>query len=121
MTSFLTRRSASTLATRPAGPHLLGRPALGHLCIFPKEKLLHLFAQNLARLRIGHIKAIVIDNECALGRPQVIGLLRDMFVDALTQLAGKRRLCQAGQLAPEFDTVYHTWHMRLLVEMLPKM
>src|SRR6188768_2265786 len=88
----------------------LGSPTFGHLRALAEEELFHLLHQQLLRLRVGQVQAVVIDHQRGLLRPHIPGLLRDFVVDSLAEPTRKRRRIQAGQLAAQFYTVYHSWH-----------
>src|SRR6476660_5080147 len=88
----------------------LRRPAFGHLRALAEEELFHLLHQQLLRLRVGQVEAIVIDHQRGLLRPHVPGLLRDFVVDSLAEPAGKRQRIQPWQLAAQFYTLHHSWH-----------
>ncbi|GER83591.1 hypothetical protein KTAU_22280 [Thermogemmatispora aurantia] len=54
----------------------------------------------------------MVDKQCALGLPHAPGLLGDLFIDTLAQLARHRRLLQTRELTTQLDTVDHSWHGR---------
>src|SRR5690348_4523616 len=105
MTALLLARGRAAALLAGAGRHLIAlplrHPALWHLRLVLEEELLHLLAQQLARIRIGQIQPVVIDDQARLFLPHLPGLLRDMVVDALAQLTGERRLLQPRQPALE--------------------
>src|SRR2546421_9222563 len=88
---FLARCSASAFAALPSFSSsyacffFFRYPAFWHARICTKEKLFHLFAQQFARIGISHVQPVVINDERALRGPHVVGLLRNILIDALTQ------------------------------------
>src|SRR5437868_7661435 len=74
-------------------------PTFWHLRICAKEKLFHLLAQQFACIGISHIQSIVINDECALRGPHIVGLFRDILIDALTQLTRKWRFIQSWKFS----------------------
>src|SRR5438045_8593238 len=86
--SFFTSRAASAFrAWTSTNTRFFRCPAFGHFGLLAEEKLFHLLAQHLARFRVAHIQPIVIDNQRTLRGPPLLGLLPDLFIDALSHLA----------------------------------
>src|SRR6478735_10088815 len=78
-----------------------GDPAFRHLGRLIEEEELHLLAQKLAGFRLDRIQSVVIDQNGHLRLPQLERLGRDVFVDALSQLAREGRLLETGKLFPQ--------------------
>src|SRR5688572_20240638 len=81
----------------------------------PAEKmLLHLLREVVARLFVGEIEAVLIDQHLLLFQPLFPSLLRDLLEEALPEGAGIRRKIKAFRLAPELHALHHSRHGRLL-------
>src|SRR5687768_2968672 len=80
----------------------------------PAEKmLLHLLREVVARLLVGEVEAVLIDQHLLLFEPLFPGLLRDLLENALPQSAGIRRKIKAFRLAPELHALHHSRHGRI--------
>src|SRR5699024_3923443 len=66
-----------------------------------EEKGFHLLAQHLPRFGVGRIEPVVVDDIGQLRFPLIIGLGRNVLVDALAEWTGKGGLFETGQLLPE--------------------
>src|SRR6185437_224421 len=71
-------------------------PALRLLFVVAEEEALHLLPQNLARVGVGEVQAIVVDEQARVLLPHLPGLLRDVVVDALAKLTGHWWFRQSG-------------------------
>lgn len=98
--AFATRGALAARRTL-AGSLAFGHPFFGYLRAFAEKELFHLLHQEILRPRISHVEAVVVDQNGGLTLPHFPSLLRDVFEDALSQFAWKRRPGQARQLAAE--------------------
>src|SRR5918994_1156336 len=97
-TVLLLARRTATAALARGGAR--GDPALRQAGVLAEGELFHLPAQDAARLRVGRVQPVVVDHDRHVRLPELVPLGRHVLIDALTQLAGERRLLQPGQLPP---------------------
>jgi hypothetical protein len=84
-----------------------GYVAFGELGAFAEEELLHLLFHDFLRAGIEGIEAVFVHDHFGMLDPELPGVFRDRFVDALSKFAFPRRAIEAGQVAAEFDAVHH--------------
>src|SRR5690606_2120569 len=68
---------------------------------FAEEELLHLALEELARFRLDRREAVFVDQHGLVAEPALPCELRNVLVDAFTELAGIRRLVEAFGLGAE--------------------
>src|SRR5690606_4430986 len=96
---------------RKRKPSGFGRHVTGRLLTaIPEEIALHLGGEVLAGPRIGQAQAVLVDEHRLVAQPVLPGLLRDLLVDPLADLAGVGREIQPLGLLAELDAVDHPGH-----------
>src|SRR3546814_10304978 len=79
-----------------------------------EQEAFHLRGQEFARLRVGQIQMVFIDQACLGGHPLRPGLFRNMLPYAFAELAGVGREIQPFGFAPELGALNHACHMNLV-------
>src|SRR5690349_16688209 len=86
---------------------LRGDVSRGERGPFAEEELLHLLLDDLLGFPRGRAQTVFIDDHLQVLEPHVPGLLGDVLIDALSELAAPRRLVEPRQLFLELHTFHH--------------
>jgi len=84
-----------------------GDVAFGEFGAFAEEELLHLFFHDFLGIGIERIEAVFVHQHFGMLDPELPGIFRNAFKDALAELAFPGRAVEAGELAAEFNAVHH--------------
>src|SRR6266436_10359244 len=99
--------STAKAAARPPHSKLTfgfgGYVAFGELGAFAEKELLHLFFHYFLRAGIEGIEAVFVHHHFGMLDPELPGIFRNIFEDALAELAFPGRAVEAGHVAAEFD------------------
>src|SRR5690606_36666535 len=74
------------------------------------EELLHFLGDELARLGVEGGQAVLVHEHGLVVQPRLPGLLRDVLVDPLPELARPRRALEPLGLAAELHAFHHSCH-----------
>src|SRR4051812_33696844 len=77
---------------------------------FAEEELLRLIEEDLVRLLGAAPEPVLVHDHLEMLEPQLPGVLRDAFVDALAQVVVPRLELEAGQLLPDLCALHHPGH-----------
>ena len=103
--------STAKAAARPPHSKLTfgfgGYVAFGELGAFAEKELLHLFFHYFLRAGIEGIEAVFVHDHFGVLDPELPGIFRNAFVDALAEFALPGWAIESGEVAVKFNAMHY--------------